>query len=64
MINVKNLESGCRGGDTCCRSWKRCAIGEGDCDSDSECQPGLRCGKDNCRSWPGNWDSEDDCCYK
>jgi len=33
----------------CCDSnWRRCGLGEGDCDSDAECQDGLVCGNANC----------------
>ena len=48
-------------------------IGDGDCDSDSQCATGLKCGHDNCvdfrehASWqtesPTGWDTTDDCCY-
>ena len=45
------------------RSFK---IGEGDCDSDLECNFGLRCGINNCRvefsSNETNWSEFDDCC--
>ena len=35
----------------CCRIKPGgCSIGEGDCDTDAECKPGLRCGQRNC-----NW---------
>ena len=55
----------CRGGDTCCTSLNRCDIDQGDCDSDSDCKLGLKCGKDNCPMKSGHqWDSTDDCCYK
>ena len=42
-----------------------CGYGEGDCDWDGDCKPGLTCGDNNCRSMnPGNrnWDATDDCC--
>jgi len=52
----------CTGGDSCCTSTNKCGVGEGDCDSDSDCWPGLVCGVDNC-SGPG-FDSTDDCCYR
>ena len=40
----------------------------GDCDDDSHCMPGLKCGRDNCwsdfRIQNGfNWDFQADCCY-
>ena len=37
---------------------------EGDCNSDSDCLDGLKCGNNNCNENSGNWDSSDDCCYK
>ena len=56
---------GCRGGDSCCTSKNRCDIDQGDCDSDSDCKIGLKCGNDNCPKKSGHeWDSGDDCCYK
>jgi len=50
----------CEGGDSCCTAWNMCKEGEGDCDQDSDCAPGLRCGRDNCRG--RGFDSTDDCC--
>jgi len=51
----------CYGGDTCCTEQNACREGEGDCDQDSDCAPGLRCGTDNCQGL--GFDSTDDCCY-
>ena len=45
------LETGCNdpsGGWSCCTSANQCGIGEGDCDTDSECSGNLKCGTDNC----------------
>ena len=37
----------------------------GDCDSDADCIPGLRCGTDNCpHKLIASFDSTDDCCFK
>ena len=36
-----------------------CAINQGDCDKNSECQGDLVCGKDNC---PAPFPSTADCC--
>ena len=52
----------------CCSRDNRCGIGMGDCDDDSHCIPGLKCGRDNCwsdfRIGNGfNWDFLADCCY-
>jgi len=52
--------SRCLGENNCCTSSRPCGIGDGDCDRDSHCRPGLRCGKNNCRG-PG-FDATDDCC--
>lgn len=61
---------------TCCGKDSGCSLmieGDGDCDSDSECADGLKCGEDNCndfrslKGYPedsdGGWDTTDDCCY-
>ena len=60
FINFK----GCAGGDSCCSEGQKCIEGEGDCDKDDDCMPGLRCGNLNCRIKSGyDWD-DDDCCYR
>merc|ERR1719445_2947107 len=41
------LQNGRRSG-SCCTSEFQCLEGEGDCDSDSDCAPGLVCGTNNC----------------
>ena len=46
-----------------CTENRKCGHHEGDCDNDSECQSGLRCGIDNCPTSLG-FDSNTDCCYK
>ena len=38
--------------------------GEGDCNSDNDCEGGLVCGNNNCNSEGGFWDPEDDCCTR
>ena len=56
---------GCRGGGTCCQVGQKCYEGEGDCDYDEDCMPGLRCGVNNCRVKSGyEWHKDTDCCYK
>ena len=60
---------GCHGGNTCCTPDNKCGEDEGDCDTDNDCQDGLKCGEDNCSNKgngnPNNeWNAEDDCCYK
>ena len=59
--------SGCDGrlgsdGASCCTSSNICALGEGDCDSDSECDGSLVCGVDNCLPVFGHSPSSFDCC--
>ena len=57
----------CRGGERCCsvEQGRVCAEGEGDCDSDDQCEGLLECGQDNCATKSGGlWDSGDDCCHK
>ena len=52
----------------CCTGGRPCGIGQGDCDYDSDCQFGLKCGTDNCyydfpTSYGYNWEIMADCCY-
>jgi len=47
---------------SCCRASHQCGIGEGDCDSDSDCKGSLKCGKDNCVSGR-KFTKISDCCY-
>ena len=51
--------SACTGGDSCCDG--QCGIGEGDCDSNSDCAGNLLCGSNNCIGL--TFDGNDDCCY-
>ena len=46
---------------SCCSSDSPCGIGEGDCDSDSDCAGALTCGNDNCDPTYGA-ESWLDCC--
>ena len=48
----------CNGADSGCYN---IAEGDGDCDSDADCQPGLSCGENNCVR--AQFDS-DDCCFR
>merc|ERR1719435_773828 len=52
----------CCGGHDCCTSVKPCGVGEGDCDTDADCQGNLTCGKNNCPANDDNYDDTDDCC--
>ena len=45
----------------CCGLSHKCDENQGDCDSDSDCKCGLKCGDNNCQGFP---DSTYDCCYK
>ena len=47
--------------DGCCTSEQRCGAGEGDCTDDSDCMPGLVCGKNNCPKDQG-FGNRADCC--
>ena len=38
----------CNGGNSCCTEDNKCDVGEGDCDSDEDCEGGLKCGSNNC----------------
>jgi len=50
----------------CCRNNGPCLEGEGDCNRDSECADGLRCGNNNCKrdfsSTGTKWKRGHDCC--
>ena len=46
----------------CCTSSNPCALGQGDCDSDSQCAGDLVCGTDNCINFDSTWPSTSDCC--
>ena len=47
--------------DGCCTPDQRCGEYEGDCSDDSDCLPGLVCGKKNCPKGSGFADRAD-CC--
>ena len=51
----------CNGGADCCSTQFLCDEGEGDCDDDDECKPGLECGSNNCPTSHGVV-SGADCC--
>jgi hypothetical protein len=63
-INTTDQGSECQGGDSCCTPDNKCEEDEGDCDADTDCVEGLKCGNRNCIQKSGlQWDSTDDCCY-
>ena len=66
---AKTLPMTSRGGEHCCqRGSGMCGEGEGDCNSDADCDGLLECGNHNCvtefSKWEGLWDSGDDCCQR
>jgi len=58
----------CGGGITSCNGQLTgctdIGLGDGDCDFDTDCRPGLECGTDNCQVWHPTWDSTLDCCQE
>ena len=54
----------CTGEDNdCCSDLQPCGLGQGDCDTDSQCADSLVCGSDNCHhSRLLSFDLTDDCC--
>ena len=60
--NFIRLAKRCKGKvwNGCCTKAHPCGEGDGDCDYNSECAPGLKCGVNNC-PWFG---SGKDCCVK
>ena len=58
--------SGCDASENdwgCCTDSVPCALGEGDCDNDSQCSGALVCGTDNCKNFDSAWSSSSwDCC--
>ena len=51
-------------GWTCCSIENPCTVGEGDCDSNDECEFPLRCGENNCNAIHNSTEFADqaDCC--
>ena len=60
----------CNGQENCCHKDNKCGENEGDCNSDSDCKEGLKCGSNNCAqtkrivNQTSFWDADDDCCYQ
>jgi len=47
-----------------CTQSRKCSVGQGDCDSNSDCAPGLICGRDNCQKFNSKALSWTDCCIR
>ena len=71
-LPISRMFRGCNGFPitdmNCCSPGRTCNVGEGDCDFDSDCHYGLKCGTDNCfydfpTSQGYNWEIMADCCY-
>ena len=63
----QSLVASCAGGSNdwdCCSDGSPCNKGEGDCDLDSQCALGLKCGTDNCRNFNPAANPSADCCYE
>jgi len=45
-----------------CSSTNLCGVGQGDCDGDSQCKEGMKCGVDNCKSFNPAAHRLADCC--
>ena len=61
--NINVLLAKCIADDTheeCCHVDNKCSEDEGDCDEDSDCESGLKCGSNNC---PYGFPEEYGCCY-
>eukprot|EP00092_Neocalanus_flemingeri_P030174 GFUD01032752.1.p1 GENE.GFUD01032752.1~~GFUD01032752.1.p1 ORF type:complete len:359 (+),score=66.98 GFUD01032752.1:137-1213(+) len=69
-FHVIKTQSGlrCRGRnfdkERCCTKENPCVEGEGDCENDTECGPGLGCGTNNCKRFGDFFHPKDDCCVK
>ena len=48
MNLVYYFQTECKNKDSCCRTTNQCGMGQGDCDSNADCNPGLVCGTNNC----------------
>ena len=53
---------GCSGTFFCCNYFNQCSEGEGDCNFNLDCRPGLYCGSNNCVG--DSFDPTDDCCVR
>merc|ERR1712038_1610548 len=55
----RNIDEG-----LCCSQETPCDLGEGDCESDNDCQGDLVCGNNNCKQFAAYYHKKDDCCVK
>merc|ERR1711936_394878 len=53
----RNIDKG-----ICCSQETPCKLGEGDCESDNDCQADLVCGNNNCKEFSAYFHEKDDCC--
>jgi len=53
-----------QGRGSCCNAETPCEFGEGDCETDRDCIPGLVCGNNNCKQFGEIFHPKDDCCVK
>ena len=64
----KNTEKRCQGRNVdkglCCTPEDPCDEGEGDCDENDQCKPGLMCGSNNCQQFSHIFHEKDDCCIR
>ena len=66
---IEEIPMHCRGGEHCCYKGhaNQCGEGEGDCNTDNDCEGALVCGHNNCletRIAGGLYDDQDDCCER
>ena len=69
LINIAPSKRSARIPETdwrCCTNSEPCDVGGGDCDVDSHCMAGLKCGNNNCKrdfsSSGSDWSTAADCC--
>merc|ERR1711915_750415 len=63
VYNSTPVCDGSPGQDSCCNPSNKCGLGGGDCDTDHDCEAGLKCGNNNCREFNPNAEADCDCCY-
>jgi len=61
-LRIKGPGTGTTADWNFCSADKPCGHGQGDCDGNSHCKPGLECGRDNCGDYNKDAHSFADCC--